>query len=64
MPKGQTFHAAGPSGDGWVIFAVYDDKATWESWRDETLMPGLAGTEGALVGPPEETGFEIHRQQS
>ena len=64
LPEGQTLHVAGPAGDGWVVIALWDDKATWDSFRDETLMPALASTEGAFQGPPEETEFEIHRQQT
>ena len=26
LPKGQIFHAAGPSEDGWTIIAVHDSK--------------------------------------
>ncbi len=64
LPEGQTFHAAGPTGDGWVVVALWDSKASWERFRDEKLMPGLAATEGAFEIPPEETTFDIHRQQS
>ena len=60
LPGGQTYHAAGPSADGWTIFAVHDSKASWESFRDSTLMPRMQqGIEGGFTAPPEETGFEI-----
>ena len=27
LPAGQTYHAAGPSADGWTVFAVHDSTA-------------------------------------
>lgn len=52
--------SAGPSADGWTIFAVHDSKASWEGFRDSTLMPRMQqGIEGGFTAPPEETGFEI-----
>jgi len=57
-----TLHVAGPTSDGWVVIAIWDDQATWERFRDETLIPGLTSTEGGFDGPPEETTFDIDRQ--
>ena len=49
LPKGQTFHAAGPSAGGWTVMAVHDSKESWERFRDDTLMPKpQAGREGRL----------------
>lgn len=63
LPEGQLFHAAGPSADGWTIFAVHDSREGWERFRDGTLMPRLKqGIEGGFAGPPEETAFEIHNE--
>ncbi len=60
LPPGQIYHAAGPSADGWTIFAVHDSKASWEGFRDSILMPRMQkGIKGGFAGPPEETGFEI-----
>ncbi len=60
LPPGQLYHAAGPSPDGWTIVAVHDSKASWESFRDSTLMPRMAqGIPGGFAAPPQETGFEI-----
>ena len=60
LPAGQTYHAAGPSADGWTIFAVHDSKASWEAFRDSTLIPRMQqGIDGGFTAPPEETGFEI-----
>lgn len=64
LPPGQTFHAAGQSGDGWTIFAVHETKASWEKFRDETLMPRMqAGIEGGFSTPPQETEIELFKVQ-
>lgn len=64
LPAGQTFHAAGPTADGWVIVAVHDSQESWESFRDATLMPAMqAGIEGGFAAPPAERTFEVHNQQ-
>ena len=64
IPKGQLFHAAGPAPGGWLIVAIHDSKESWERFRDQTLMPRMKqGIEGGLVGPPEETAFEVHNLQ-
>jgi hypothetical protein len=61
LPKGQIFHAAGSSGDGWTIIAVHESKESWERFRDDILMPKLqAGVRGGFPTPPEETAIEIH----
>jgi hypothetical protein len=60
LPAGQIYHAAGPSADGWTVFAVHDSKSSWESFRDSVLVPRMQeGIEGGFTGPPEEIEFEI-----
>jgi len=60
LPEGQTFHAAGASPGGWTIFAIHDSKASWEKFRDTTLVPAMqAGIEGGFEGPPEETEIDL-----
>lgn len=60
LPPGQIRHDAGPADDGWVIVAIHDSKQSWESFRDDTLLPALqAGIEGGFTGPPEEWAFEV-----
>jgi len=62
LPKGQIFHAAGPSKGGWTIVAVHESKQSWERFRDEVLMPKLqAGVKGGFSGQPQETVFEVHK---
>lgn len=64
LPKGQIFHAAGPITGGWQIVAIHDSKASWEHFRDGTLVPLMQkGVSGGFAGPPQETGFEVHNLQ-
>jgi hypothetical protein len=64
LPKGQIFHAAGPSEGGYTIVAIHDSKASWESFRDNILGPKLAaGVPGGFTAPPVETAFEVDNQQ-
>jgi len=58
LPAGQTRHYAGPGPTGWTVIAVWDSKAAWEKFRDETLMPGLQGLDSGLPAPPSVTEFE------
>lgn len=59
LPDGQLLHLAGPSEDGWVVVAVHESKASWEKFRDDKLLPGLAKVENGLPGPPVETTFDV-----
>jgi hypothetical protein len=64
LPKGQIFHAAGPTTGGWQIVAVHDSKESWERFRDSTLLPQMQkGIPGGFAGPPQESGFEVHNLQ-
>lgn len=64
LPKGQIFHAAGPSAGGFTIVAIHDSKASWEAFRDSVLGPKLkAGVQGGFTSQPVETAFEVHNQQ-
>jgi len=61
LPKGQIFHAAGPSAGGWTIVAVHDFKESWEQFRDSILMPRMQkGIPGGFATPPQETVFDVH----
>jgi hypothetical protein len=65
LPEGQLFHAAGATDDGWLIIAIHDSKVSWETFRDNTLLPKMQeGIEGGMAGPPSETAFEVAEQQS
>ena len=64
LPKGQIYHAAGPSAGGWTIVAIHDSKQNWERFRDDILMPRLQqGVKGGFTTPPQETAFEVFNQQ-
>jgi hypothetical protein len=64
LPKGQIFHAAGPSAGGWTIVAVHESKQSWEQFRDTILMPRMRqGIKGGFTAPPQETAFEVHNLQ-
>ena len=63
LPEGQTFHAAGPSADGWTIVAIHESQESWERFRDEILMPRMQeGIDGGFAVPPNETTFPVHNQ--
>jgi hypothetical protein len=62
LPPGQTYHAAGPTAGGFFIVAMWDSKASWEEFRDNTLGPALASLDNSLPPPPEETEFEVHNE--
>ena len=65
LPKGQIFHAAGPSTGGWTIMAVHDSKESWEQFRDSILMPRFKqGIKGGFTTLPQETALEVHNLQS
>ncbi len=59
LPPGQTYHAAGPSEGGWLIVAVWDSRAAFESFVQDTLLPALQPTTGGFVGPPQERAAEV-----
>ena len=64
LPKGQVFHAAGPSAGGWTIVAMHESKESWELFRDGTLRPALGrGIKGGFTSSPQEFEFEVHNLQ-
>jgi hypothetical protein len=65
LPKGQIFHTAGASADGWTVIAIHESKASWEKFRDAVLMPKFKkGIKGGFKTPPQETAFEAHILQA
>ena len=65
LPSGQTFRAAGPSDGGWIIVAVHESQASWEDFRDNTLMPAMqSGIDGGFASPPQEQAFEASNLQT
>jgi hypothetical protein len=64
LPEGQIFHVAGPSDGGWTIVAVHESRESWETFRDDILMPRMqAGIEGGFGSPPEETDIDVYKLQ-
>jgi len=64
LPKGQTYHAAGATDDGWIVFAAWDSRESYERFRDETLLPGFQALgDAAFPTPPQSTEFEIHNEK-
>ncbi len=64
LPKGQIFHAGGPSEGGWTILAVHESKESWEAFRDGVLLPRFQqGITGGFTSPPQETVFETYNLQ-
>jgi hypothetical protein len=61
LPRGQTYHAAGATDDGFVVAALWDSESSWTKFRDETLVPGLASVENGMPAPPEELSFRVHK---
>lgn len=59
LPNGQTFHAAGPTEGGWLVAAVWVDKASCDDFVANTLVPALQKTEGAFAGPPQERNCQV-----
>lgn len=62
LPKGQIFHAAGPSEGGWTIMVLHDSQESWEDFRDGILVPRFEqGIDGGFSSPPVETGFAAYK---
>lgn len=59
LPAGHVYHAAGPTDGGWLIVAVWTDKATFDSFVHDKLVPTLQGVTGGFPGPPEERTAEV-----
>jgi len=59
LPAGQLYHAAGTTEDGFVVIATFDSEASWNKFRDETLLPGLGSLENGPPEPPVETAVHL-----
>ena len=59
LPAGQTYHAAGPTDGGWLIAAIWDSEAAFDSFVQDTLMPALQNVQGGFAGPPQQRTCEV-----
>jgi hypothetical protein len=46
--EGCWLRMAGPMTDGWRILSVWDSEADFERFRDERLLPAVAGTSSVV----------------
>ncbi len=58
LPNGQTYHAAGPTDDGFLVAAVWDSQEHFERFLQDKLMASMP-IEGGFSGPPEQRTAEI-----
>lgn len=54
LPAGFRIRMGGPMAGGWRIVTLWDSEADWERFRDDTLVPALAG-----IGQTLEAGVKI-----
>jgi hypothetical protein len=59
LPSGQTYHAAGPTDGGWLIVAVWDSRAAFDTFVRDVLLPALQNASGGFAGPPQERTAEV-----
>jgi len=59
LPPGQVYHVAGPTEGGWLVVAVWDSKASFDTFLSGTLLPALQKTSGGFTGPPQERTAEV-----
>jgi hypothetical protein len=59
LPKGQRYHAAGPTDGGYLIAAVWDSKADYDGFIEKTLLPALSKIKGGFAGSPQVRTCEI-----
>ena len=64
LPKGQLYHAAGPSPGGWTVIAIHSSKENWQAFMDGILMPTIQEKIiGGFKTPPQATYFEVDHLQ-
>ncbi|MBM3633889.1 MAG: hypothetical protein FJW99_01130 [Actinobacteria bacterium] len=54
LPPDRLLSPAGPTDGGWLISAVRESRAAFETFAAETLMPALVGIDGDFATAPEE----------
>jgi hypothetical protein len=58
LPEGQIYHAAGQTGDGVLITAVWESKEQNDRFIQDVLMANLP-IEGGVEGQPQEHAGEV-----
>ena len=60
LPKGQIVHVAGAAADGWTVVAIHESKKSWETFRDDILIPRFKlGIKGGFTTLPEESTIAV-----
>ena len=57
LPAGQTQHFAGPTEGGWLVCAVWEDRASCDRFMAEALSQ--LPFDGSFQGPPQERTTEV-----
>ncbi len=63
LPPGQLHHFAGPTDGGFLVVAVWENKAQNDEFGEQVLLPAITSTEDALP-PPQERAAEVTNQVS
>jgi hypothetical protein len=63
LPKGQLYHAAGPTESGLLIAVVWDSKESADRFMNDVLLPSMP-VEGGFSGQPEERVAEVNNLQT
>jgi hypothetical protein len=59
-PAGMLVHAAGFTGNGFRIFEVWESKADFDRFVEQTLTPILQEVAGSDDREPKVTSYELH----
>jgi hypothetical protein len=59
-PAGMLVHAAGFTGNGFRIFEVWESRADFDRFVEQTLTPILQEIAGADDRRPQLTSYELH----
>lgn len=62
LPEGFISHYAGSTGDGWVVFDLWESQADFERFYEERLKHALAAATGGQAPPMQPTYVQIHNQ--